>query len=287
MTLTTPPGTAAAAASLPLVSICIPTYRGAATIGATLASVLEQDYPALEVWVIDDQSPDETAAVVQACNDPRVHYVRNPTNLGAQGNWNRCLELATGKYYKLLPHDDLLEPGSLREQVAVLEADANEEIALVFGDRRVIGPSGRQIMLRRFGAGAPRRVASALAARGCVRAGGNLIGEPGNGLLRRSLALRLGAYDARYPYLVDLDFWFRALQHGDGYYTASVGSSFRVVASSWSVAIGRDQHRDFAGFIDKFRHEASLGITAADRFLGLQRARLNTFLRSLVYRFIL
>lgn len=284
MTLSAPANTAV---GLPLVSICIPTYKGASTLAATLASVLSQDYPALEVWVIDDQSPDGTAAVMQAIVDPRVHYVRNEKNLGAQGNWDRCLELASGKYYKLLPHDDLLEPGSVRAQVAVLEADTKEEIALVFGDRRIIGPEGKQIMIRRFCSGGPQRIASKRAARSCVRAGSNLLGEPGNGMLRRSLALRLGTYDARFPYMVDLDFWFRALQHGDAYYTASVGSAFRLVASSWSVAIGQRQHSDFAGFIEKFLPAPELGLTSGDRFFGLRRARLNTFLRTLVYKFVL
>jgi glycosyltransferase involved in cell wall biosynthesis len=272
---------------LPLVSVCIPTYRGAATLAQTIASVLEQDYPNLEVWVVDDQSPDDTAAVVQAIADPRLRYVRNEVNLGAQGNWDRCLQLAQGKYYKLLPHDDLLAPGALREQVAVLEADTGEEIALVFGARRIIRPDGRLIMTLRYLPGGARRIAAADAARRCVRAGTNLLGEPGNGLVRRSLALRLAHYDASYPYVVDLDFWFRALQHGDAFYTGSVSSSFRLLKQSWSVAIGPRQHVDFAGLVDKFIGVPQLGLTRADRALGLVRARVNRYLRVLVYRFVL
>jgi glycosyltransferase involved in cell wall biosynthesis len=273
--------------SPPLVSVCIPTYRGAATLGATIASVLEQDYPQLEVWVVDDQSPDDTAAVVQAIDDPRVHYVRNERNLGPEGNWNRCLQLARGKYYKLLPHDDLLAPGALREQVAVFETDSGEEIALVFGARRIIRPDGSLIMTLRFMAGGPRRIPRADAARRCVRAGTNVIGEPGNGLLRRSLALRLGHYDAHYPYVIDLDFWFRALCYGDAYYTGTVASSFRLLKQSWSVAIGPRQHIDFGGMVDKFMGVAELGLTRSDRALGLLRARLNRYVRVVVYRFVL
>jgi glycosyltransferase involved in cell wall biosynthesis len=273
--------------SLPLVSICIPTYRGAATLAATIASVLAQDYPNLEVWVVDDQSPDDTAGVVQSFGDARVHYVRNEHNLGAQGNWNRCLQLARGKYYKLLPHDDLLAPGALREQVAVLEADTGEEIALVFGARRIIRPDGSLIMTLRFMAGGARRIARADAARRCVRAGTNLLGEPGNGLLRRSLALRLGQYDASYPYVIDLDFWFRALQHGDAFYTGTVASSFRLLKQSWSVAIGPRQHLDFGGLVEKFIRVPELGLTRGDRALGLLRARLNRYVRVLVYRVVL
>ncbi|SFB74406.1 glycosyltransferase family 2 protein [Massilia yuzhufengensis] len=272
---------------LPLVSVCIPTYRGADTIRATLDSVLKQDYPNLEVWVIDDQSPDNTVNVVKSIDDPRVHYVRNERNLGPQGNWDRCLELANGKYYKLLPHDDLLEPGSLREQIDVLEADTTEDIALVFGSRRIIGPGGKELMVRGFSKKGALRIKAEHAARRCVRAGSNLLGEPGNGLVRMSLARKIGHYDAKYPYMVDLDFWFRALQFGDAYYTGTVSSSFRVVRGSWSVAIGQRQHGDFAGFIDKFLHVPELGLKRGDRSLGLLRARVNTYLRMLVYRFVL
>jgi len=270
----------------PLVSICIPTYKGAATLAATLASVLSQDYSAIEVWVVDDQSPDDTAAVVAACADPRVHYLRNPVNLGPQGNWNRCLELARGTYYKLLPHDDLLEPGSLRVQVAALEADTERRIAMVFGARRIVRPNGSTLMVRRYGSVA-RRVPASEAARRCVRSGGNLLGEPGNGLMRLELARVLGSYDATYPYLVDLDFWFRALCHGDAYDTGSITSAFRIGAGSWSVAIGRRQHLDYAGFVRKHAAQPALGLTRLDVLLGTARARLNTWLRALVYRFVL
>ena len=75
----------------PLVSVCIPTYKGAAFLGAALDSVLHQTYPHFEIWVLDDNSPDNTASVVANYSDSRVRYMRNPNNLGPEGNWNRCL----------------------------------------------------------------------------------------------------------------------------------------------------------------------------------------------------
>lgn len=92
----------------PLVSVFIPTYRGEATIGAAIESVLTQTLSDFELVVIDDGSPDSTQAIVAQYHDPRLRYVRNECNLGPQGNWNCCLAEARGKYFKLLPHDDLL-----------------------------------------------------------------------------------------------------------------------------------------------------------------------------------
>ena len=94
--------------SKPRVSICIPTYRGAAYLAATLDSVLAQSYSNFELWILDDNSPDDTQTIVARYTDPRIKYVRNTQNLGPEGNWNKCMDLAQGKYFKLLPHDDLL-----------------------------------------------------------------------------------------------------------------------------------------------------------------------------------
>ncbi len=270
----------------PLVSIGIPTYRGAEFIGATIESVLKQSYTNFELWVIDDNSPDDTAEVVARFADPRLRYLRNERNLGPEGNWNRCLEVARGKYFKLLPHDDVLAVDCLRQQVAVLEQDEAEEVALVFGSREIIDPKGRRLMTRGLPGATAGRLKGPALARRCVRAGTNLIGEPGNGLLRRDLTERVGKYDASLPYVVDLDYWFRALLHGDAYYTATCTSSFRISSGSWSVAIANGQYLDFKSFIHKFHADRRFLISKTDCLLGSVKARLNNMARSVFYRYL-
>ena len=53
----------------------IPTHDRGDVIGRAVASVLRQDAGELEVIVVDDASTDDTAAIVGAISDPRVHYV--------------------------------------------------------------------------------------------------------------------------------------------------------------------------------------------------------------------
>ena len=270
----------------PKVSVCIPTYKGAASIAATIESVLSQSFTDFELLVIDDRSPDDTVGIVSRFRDPRIRYVVNDTTLGAIGNWNRCLQLARGEYYKLLPHDDLLARECLREQAAALDADREGTVALVFGWRQVIDAAGRPLMRRGLVRSTAQRMNRNDLIRRCIRSGTNLIGEPGSGLMRLALARRLGTYASRHPYVVDLDFWVRALSHGDGHHTGTCSSSFRLSTTSWSYAIGRRQYADFAGFLQECEAVREGGVTRADITLGMARARLNMSLRLLLYRFM-
>ena len=272
---------------LPRVSVCIPTYRGRVTIGPAIESVLAQSLSDFELIVIDDGSTDDTRAIVEDFTDPRLIYVRNEHNLGPQGNWNRCLELARGKYFKLLPHDDLLHPHCLERQVAVLDTDRNQRIALVFSARNVLGPDGRVLTRRGYPGGREGPLTGGGVMRACVRRGTNLLGEPGAVLFRKSLADRIGGFDATNPYVIDLDYWFRLLAHGDAYFCAEPLASFRVSGSSWSVAIGTGQSNDFRNFVARFAARGALPATAFDYCCGHFTPTLNNLARLLFYRLYL
>ena len=272
---------------LPRVSVCIPTYRGRATIGSAIESVLAQSLTDFELIVIDDGSPDDTHAIVEGFADPRLIYVRNEHNLGPQGNWNRCLELARGKYFKLLPHDDLLHSHCLERQVAVLDNDQDERIALVFSAREVLGPDRRVLTRRGYPGGREGPIAGGMVMRACVRRGTNLLGEPGAVLFRKSLADRIGGFDATNPYVIDLDYWFRLLAHGDAHFCANTLASFRVSLQSWSVAIGRAQDRDFIDFVARVATGIRPPLSAIDQLAARFTAKLNKWLRLLFYTFYL
>lgn len=268
----------------PLVSVCIPAYRGAHLLPATIESVLAQTLREFELVIIDDASPDATADVVARYRDPRVRYLRNAANLGPEGNWNRCLAEARGRYLKLLPQDDLLQPACLARQVAVLEQDRDERIALVFCSRRVITASGQPVLVRGY-RGRPEGIVPAQQlVRACVRRGTTVIGEPGAALFRRSLAQRTGGFDATDPYVIDLDYFFRLLLAGDGYYLPEPLVSFRVSRQAWSVTIGRRQSAHFSRFVRRASREPRHAIGRLDRALASIMAPVNNLLRLLFYR---
>ena len=267
----------------PRVSVCIPTYKGAATIGPAIASVLAQTFADFELLVIDDGSPDGTADVVAGFSDPRLRYLRNPVNLGPEGNWNRCLDEARGHYFKLLPHDDLLRADCLARQVAVLDADPSKQLALVFSSRDVLGPSGRRLTTRGYPDASAERLASADVCVACARRGTNLLGEPGAVMFRRELATLVGQFDARDPYVIDLDYWFRLLAHGDAWYVAEPLASFRVSANQWSVLLGQQQSEDFRRCVARHSPHWPRPLGALDSLLARITPGMNNLARRLFY----
>lgn len=118
------------------VCICIPAYNAEATIGATIRSILAQTYSNLTMLVVDNQSTDGTVDVVQSFDDARITLHRNPVNLGGEGNFNRCIALAKGKYTAIYHADDIYEPEMVEKQVSFLER--NPGAGAVFTEARLI-----------------------------------------------------------------------------------------------------------------------------------------------------
>jgi glycosyltransferase involved in cell wall biosynthesis len=272
------------ATKAPKVSVCIPTYAGAGHLAATIDSVLAQTFPDFELLIIDDRSIDSTVEIVKRYQDPRIRLLVNESKLGAEGNWNRCREEARGDYFKLLPQDDLIAPDCLARQAAALDMDNDARISIAFGASQVIDANGRVLMRRSNFGGVKRSIAADDVILKCVRRGSNLIGEPGNVLLRRSLMDRIGPFDARNPYLIDLDYWFRALRCGAAYYDPATLSSFRISAGSWSVAIGTGQYSDVKKFLRRYATDPRFHFTKTDERIGLGMAWTKARLRMILYR---
>lgn len=121
----------------PRVSLIIPARDEADTIGPALASRLADDYPDLQVIVVDDRSTDETAAIVErtAAGDPRVRLVRvSDLSDGWLGKVNALAKgtaIATGEYLLFSDADVHVDAGALRRAVAYCEMQGVDSIALL------------------------------------------------------------------------------------------------------------------------------------------------------------
>ena len=267
-----------------LISICVPAYNSERFIAETVDSVLRQCYQALELIVVDDCSTDKTFDVLRAYDDPRMRLFRNLVNIGAEKNWNKCLGLARGDYVKVLPGDDALYPECLEKQAAVLDDPQHAGVAFVYCSRDVVDAAGRPVMKARFpGQG---RISRQAMIRKNVLHGMNVVGEPGAVLFRASASRKIGGFDARLPYIVDLDYWTRLLTVGDAYALPETLCTFRLSNANWSVALGNSRKTNYLEFIDCLAGKDDVALTQLDVLLGKTRTCLNEVLRKIVYRFI-
>jgi glycosyltransferase involved in cell wall biosynthesis len=121
-----------------LVSVIIPAYNALRWLPETLESVAAQDYPRLEVIIVDDGSTDDTAAYVR---DQWPHYTLIRTeNHGVSHARNLGTAKATGDLIQYLDADDLLTPGKISRQAALLQA--HPEADVVYGSWQRLVPQG-------------------------------------------------------------------------------------------------------------------------------------------------
>jgi len=118
--------------SVPVVSVVIPTYNSARYLGETLESVLNQDYPRLEVIVVDDGSTDNTKEVVQTFVPKGVTYLYQANSGGPSGPRNRGIQEARGRYIALIDSDDIMLSGKIQRAVTMLSQEP--QLGLVFTD---------------------------------------------------------------------------------------------------------------------------------------------------------
>lgn len=126
----------------PLVTIGIPTYnRADGYLKQTLESAVNQTYPNIEIVVSDNCSSDHTEAVVQSFADPRIKYFKHVKNIGANNNFNFCLEQAKGVYFLLLHDDDLIDQDFV--EICMKHADYKTDFGVIRTGVREIDAEGK------------------------------------------------------------------------------------------------------------------------------------------------
>jgi GT2 family glycosyltransferase len=107
----------------PLVTFMIATRNRVDELAKTLASCFEQDWPSIEVIVVDDASTDGTSDLVSS-QFPLVKLIRHERNRGSISSRNEILKEAKGKYVIGLDDDSrFILPNGCRRVVERLELE--------------------------------------------------------------------------------------------------------------------------------------------------------------------
>ncbi|MDO9635466.1 MAG: glycosyltransferase [Thiobacillus sp.] len=186
--------------SRPLVSIVLPTYKRAHLLAQAIRSVLDQTYANLELIVVDDNSPDDTAAVVQSFDDSRIRYLKNDPNLKLPRALNRGFAETRGDYLTWTSDDNLLARTAIEKMVARLQTG---DCDFVYADYWLFSETDA--------AGQPLDIHH-------DKLPGKLQLEQGNHIgacfmYTRKLYEKIGEYDPDLFLVEDYDYFLRAAQH--------------------------------------------------------------------------
>jgi glycosyltransferase involved in cell wall biosynthesis len=225
----------------PDVTVVIPAYNAAETIGEALRSVLAQTYRRFEALVIDDGSNDATPQIAGGSRDERVKVISVP-NGGVAKARNLGIQEARGEFVAFLDADDVWLPWKLDRQVAALRS--NPAVGLCFtGARRV--DSG----LRPIGdipANGYRDYCEALLLHAnIVSAGSSSV------VMRRGPLQDAGSFDPRFSQCADWELWLRLSRRIQFLPISEPGVLYRVHEARMSRDIALLERDTFA-VLNKF-----------------------------------
>ncbi|CUR53937.1 conserved hypothetical protein [metagenome] len=127
-----------------MIDVLLPFYGDPALLREAVESVRAQTCGEWRLLVVDDCYPGESVEPwLSGLGDPRIHYARNPENLGVNRNFQHCLELAEADHVVFLGCDDVLLP---RYVEVVAAAARSTSAAMVQCVVEVIDSAGRPAM---------------------------------------------------------------------------------------------------------------------------------------------
>ena len=196
----------------PLVSIVMPAYNAASYIAESLDALLAEDYPRLEIVVVDDGSTDETSEIANRYvrENPHIHLVVQ-SNCGVCSARNHGIREARGEYILPVDADDILLPGFIEWAVGQMEQQPGVKVAV---------PRAEFFGARQGEWHLPAYSPSLLARKNMI---------PATALYRRSDWQRVGWYCETLQAREDWEFWINMLKDGGEVVTSpKMGLRYRI-----------------------------------------------------------
>ncbi len=251
---------------LPSISIVMPSLNQGQFIQQAIESVLCQNYPALELIVVDGGSSDNTITILKNFGSA-VRWISEP-DLGQSDAINKGLAVAKGELFAWLNSDDLYENGSFH--AAATYFSENPAKQWIFGPCSIVNEHGKRIrwpislyknfQLRRYSF-------SKLLVE-------NFIPQMGV-FMKREMVLQLGKLDTTLHYAMDYDLWLRfGARFAPGYVRHPI-ARFRMYGKSKSVTGFRTQFNEDLRVAKRY---------AGNRRFTIVRHAINNFMITMIYR---
>lgn len=244
---------------MPRVSIIIPTYNRATSIGRTIQSVLNQSYSDFEVIIVDDNSSDNIQEILSDYDDSRIKYIKHQINRGAPAARNTGIENAKGEFFALLDDDDEWFPQKLEKQIEVFDS-MGKNVGMVYSGYEIASNEGK--IVKELFPGLKGDLFNVLLK-------SNIIGSPTN-LIKRECFEKIHC-DETLKSCQDWDLWLQISKNYEIEYVPEILARYNLSDSSISrnnisVLIGHEQIlTKYYSYIHKYRkihsfHLQNLGI---------------------------
>lgn len=226
--------------NLPTLSVVTPAYNQGEFLRDTIESVLSQDYPNIEYFVLDDGSTDDTPKVLAEYGD-RFVWETQP-NMGQTATINKGWTMTSGEIITWLNSDDTFySPNSVSEALQYLIDDP--ELGIIFGDSMFTEADGTEIE--------PTRPIRDFTYQKMVLTCENSIPQP-SAFIRRTIVDKVGDLDPTYYYFMDWDFWMRAGIYFPIRHVDAIWSTYRLHAESKTIAQAKKAAPELKYMYDKY-----------------------------------
>lgn len=252
---------------MPKVSIIVSVYGCEKYIGETIESIINQTVTDWELIIIDDNSRDDSAKVIQkyADSDARIRFIRNYENKGQCANLNHAIELSTGEYIAHTDHDDISASNRLEKQIKYMEDNPSCVLCGCGFDQFVDEKTVEVDMWPFCGLNELRFTLPFV----------NQIAHS-SFFWKRELFIRKGIFYGQWDYAEDYDFVLRALEIGDVGFVSEKLLKYRVIPNQVTQTIGANVINDETRQI-QIDYINKLDLVDKEIWIKAANGRLNSF----------
>ena len=256
-----------------LVSIITPSYNQAAYLEQTIQSVLSQDYPRLEYFVIDGGSTDGSLEIIKkyatslesdsllsksqeqvpGLHRHSINWWVSEKDAGQADAINKGLSCANGEILAWLNSDDYYLPNTIPAVVKIFEE--HPDVVLIYGDMLAVDAHGRTINVLKY-------KQLSLEDLLCFQ----IIGQP-SVFFRRSALEKAGLLNTKFHFLLDHQLWIRMARQGKILHVPQTWSAARYHAAAKNRAQAAEFGRDAFRVLEWVKSQPDL----TEAFSGVER----------------
>ncbi|WP_426091565.1 glycosyltransferase family 2 protein [Flavobacterium sp. DSR3-2] len=198
----------------PLVTIICLCYNQEEYVLESLFSVVNQNYAAVELIIVDDCSSDNSKAAIEnwLLDFPKIQFIANEINLGSTKSFNKALKKAKGEFIIDLAADDILLFNCVTSQINAFKNTIYKNLGVVYGNAELISEKGifnsYYFPVDRYKKVIKQRATGDIYY--SVLSGGDCMCSVSS-MVKKSAFDHLNGYDETLEY-EDLDLWIRASQ---------------------------------------------------------------------------